>query len=412
MKKSFVILLLGTGLAQLIGLAAMLVLTRLYTPEAFGQFQLYFSLSLVVVIVASLRYDLAILTCQSDSDLAALLALCGLVTIAVSLAVAALAFAGASLGLPPFSDAPFLIWALPLAALFGGFFQALSQFIIRQRQFVWTATARVVQTSTFALSAIVVGLLYSLPTGLLIADLASRAVAGGMLFVVTSKQTLAGRFRLPTQAKLTGLAAAHRKFALYNAPGALLNLSTAIITPVLIFSVYGEAAAGFYALVDRLMLAPTGVLAATATQVITGEMSASLRENPRNIRPLFRKIVVTGFFLSLPAAITLSWFGEQLFVFFLGETWRQSGELASIMAPMLVGIATLTPVTNTLVLLERTRLQLFWEVGLLVQAAIIWLVITQFDLDLQLAVTLVTVLFVVKSISFLVLSEVALQKRL
>ena len=61
-------LLTGSGLAQAIALAVSPLLTRLYAPGQFGLFALYLSVVALLAVVATGRYELAIVLPEADDD--------------------------------------------------------------------------------------------------------------------------------------------------------------------------------------------------------------------------------------------------------------------------------------------------------------------------------------------------------
>ena len=65
-------LVTGTAVAQAVSLLMTLVLARLYTPEDFGQLATYTSVAGVVVAVAALRYDMAVMLPKRDAEALAL----------------------------------------------------------------------------------------------------------------------------------------------------------------------------------------------------------------------------------------------------------------------------------------------------------------------------------------------------
>lgn len=78
----------GTAAGQAIVVLASPVLTRLYTPEDFGVLAVYASLLCVLSTVATLRYELAIPLPKRDEDAAALVVLCLVIVLGMSLLVA------------------------------------------------------------------------------------------------------------------------------------------------------------------------------------------------------------------------------------------------------------------------------------------------------------------------------------
>ena len=83
----------GTAFAQIITILASPILTRLYSPEAFGFLAIFISITSIIGVIACMRYELAIMLPKSDEKAANLLALCLLSVVAISgLTVPALYF--------------------------------------------------------------------------------------------------------------------------------------------------------------------------------------------------------------------------------------------------------------------------------------------------------------------------------
>ena len=59
-QKNIATLVTGTMIAQAIPIAISPILTRLYTPAEFGSFALYMSIVSILVVIATARYELAI----------------------------------------------------------------------------------------------------------------------------------------------------------------------------------------------------------------------------------------------------------------------------------------------------------------------------------------------------------------
>ncbi|EFK95942.1 polysaccharide biosynthesis protein, partial [sediment metagenome] len=66
--KNIFTLLSGSTIAQVITLLAIPVLTRIFTPQDFGFFAVYFSLATIVSTVATGRYELAIMLPKHKKD--------------------------------------------------------------------------------------------------------------------------------------------------------------------------------------------------------------------------------------------------------------------------------------------------------------------------------------------------------
>ena len=78
--KNFVVLSGGSIFAQLILFIVLPVITRLYSEEDYGVYSLYNSILMVLVIPATLKYELAIVLPKHDRDGANIVALCLIIT--------------------------------------------------------------------------------------------------------------------------------------------------------------------------------------------------------------------------------------------------------------------------------------------------------------------------------------------
>ena len=67
-SRNVLTLMMGTTIAQAIPIAISPVLTRIYTPSDFGLFALFNSLIAVFGVIASGRYELAIMLPKKDED--------------------------------------------------------------------------------------------------------------------------------------------------------------------------------------------------------------------------------------------------------------------------------------------------------------------------------------------------------
>ena len=61
----------GNILAQLIALAAYFVLTRIYSPDDYGLFNIFYSYIEVLIILSTCKYELAVVVAYDDREAAA-----------------------------------------------------------------------------------------------------------------------------------------------------------------------------------------------------------------------------------------------------------------------------------------------------------------------------------------------------
>jgi hypothetical protein len=74
--KNILILMTGTVSVQLMNFLLTPIITRLYSPEAFGALGLFLSIIGIVVVVAALSYPTAIVIGKSELETKLLVSLC------------------------------------------------------------------------------------------------------------------------------------------------------------------------------------------------------------------------------------------------------------------------------------------------------------------------------------------------
>jgi O-antigen/teichoic acid export membrane protein len=58
----------GTAIAQAIPIGISPILTRIYTPDNFGVFAIFFSITTIFGTIASARYELAVMLPEREED--------------------------------------------------------------------------------------------------------------------------------------------------------------------------------------------------------------------------------------------------------------------------------------------------------------------------------------------------------
>ena len=316
-------LLTGSAAAHAIPLVLGPALTRVYSPDAFGQFALLWVVATNLAVVGCARYEFALPQEKTDTGAAQLMALCSRILLAVT---AASAVAGAVLAL--WQGLP-LAWTLPLAVLAGGATQWLTMWTTRSQHFGRLAWARLVQQGGGAVLQLVLGLLKAGPLGLVLGAVAAGLGAAVMLARPAPSGGWMGLWHHPTAA-LRAMARRHRDFPLLNTPHAIMGALQDTLTLVLVAALTGDAAAGFWALALRYLKAPATLVGSALSQALYPRLLQA--HSPADARATVRRAMLVLAAVATPLAAVLLWWGPGLFTLAFGAQWAQTGELARAMA--------------------------------------------------------------------------------
>ena len=319
-------LTLLTGSVAAYGVPLLLgpALTRLYSPDDFGQFALLWAVSANMAVVGCARYEFA-LPLETEAPRAVLLmALCAHVLFAVTVASAAVGLVlGVWRGWP-------LAWTLPLAVLATAATQWLTLWVTRSQHFGRLSAARFVQQGGGACLQLLFGAVKAGPLGLVLGATAASFAAVWLLARPAPAGGWRGLWRQPSTA-LWAMARRHRDFPLLNTPHAFLGALQDTLALVAVAAWTGDAAAGFWALGLRYLKAPATLVGGALSQALYPRLLQA--KTPLEARALVRRTMVGLAALACPLAAVLLLWGPRLFVWAFGADWAGAGELARALAP-------------------------------------------------------------------------------
>jgi O-antigen/teichoic acid export membrane protein len=323
----------SAAVAQALTAAFLPALTRLYSPADFGLFTVVQSVAGVFGPFAGLRYELAIVLARSDRMAAALLLLqwasVSAFSVVVAVAVAVAFLVGNELGAIA-SLGPW-IWSVPALVALTGVAQSATYFLIRKADFKQLGIMRIAQAA-FASGLPLLGVFRAAGFGGLIGAL---LIASALSIVMPIRGVLAQFSKTLGRAARVGTvrraAAAHFRFPLYSMPyGVVGTVRERGI--LLVFAALTTAeVAGLVAIAMRLSFFPAAFFASALGPVIYREAAVSV-SNTAQFARLLRRIMILMTIGLTPLAVLLWLYGEGLFAVLLGESWREAGRFASVLA--------------------------------------------------------------------------------
>ena len=367
--------------AQGVGLLALPILSRLYDDYAFGMFHLYAVLLNILLMVCALRYEVAILTARTNFELRSLLRLVIRLIFFIGLVCALIVIILSLLYPKGFGKISTISYLIPVMVIIGGMFVTSTYILIREREYVLSAQIKFLQSSVYAFGAILLAFWGPMAAiGLISADLLSRLISVG--FVLTRLP----QFFLIIKKRILWLHAKFilwkfREFPLITLPGTLSSALVGAIVPVLFATQFDLSVAGQYALVERFVLLPIGVIAGAAAQVFTGDFAKYIKEAEAQPQAQFRKVALTLMVIGAPGTLLLYYFAPWLIPVLFGAQWELAGELCRIAAPIALVNFVAGPLNMVLIICNRQKLQLSWEIFRLLITVGLFIVFVMMDID-------------------------------
>lgn len=369
--RSVSVLAGGTLLAQIITLAVLPILTRIYTPDDFSVLASYVAFISVVSVIACMRLEIAIPLPEDDRVAINLLGLSLFFSFFISLLIACVIFftpqhilirIGLELLFP-------YLWMLPVGVFFIGTSSALQYWAARKKEFYLISKTKVRQSIISSMVQVGGGYFYGSVVGLLFGFLMVSASGFFVLtkFIIGNSRELISK--VSASAMLNALSE-YRRFPKYSTLEALTN-SAAIQVPIIIIStalVGPEAGCLFLAM--RVMQMPMSLLGSAVSQVFLAHAAEEHRNNTLN--KFFNKTILDLVKVGLGPIFFIGIVAPKLFIVVFGPEWGRAGEVVVWMIPWVSLQFITSPVSMVLHVTNNQKVAFFLQVfGFLLRICIV-----------------------------------------
>jgi O-antigen/teichoic acid export membrane protein len=362
-------LISGTGFAQLVAIAIYPALTRMYTPDDFGIFALYMGIIGVTTILATGRYELAIMIPEKQQDARGLLALSSFIAAIVSLVLMVLiAF---------FRD-PFSrmlgneaigrwLWFVPLSTLLVGLFNALKYFNNRAKGYRTITAANVAQSFTNSAVKLAVGSPVAGPAGLIFGTVLGQ-VSGFLVFLrkaspasliparkssgkhtgkapgSSAGDTSGTTGNEPGGTTLRALAKEYSAFPKFNMSRGTISFFSNVLPIFVLTHYFSSAVAGLFSLGYSIIHRPMGLVISAFFQVLFQNLIEK-HNRGQKILPDVRKFLRRLAIVVLAPFLLFLVFAPVIFRFVFGAEWEEAGRYTQLMIPWLFVVCLSMPLS-------------------------------------------------------------------
>jgi O-antigen/teichoic acid export membrane protein len=328
-KADVLTLMTGTAIAQLITIAISPVLTRLFTPEAFGALGLYLSFLAIAGAVVTLRFDQALML-PKDTEIAAALFWDAILSVGVISGFSLLGcvlFFKQLLSILKLREWSAVIFLLPLSLILFGTYATLNSWSARQKEFGRSSISQVVRSLSASGVQMFSGLLKAGSVGLIGGALAGDCFAALALAWQVKRDDWPILKRSLAWGKMKCAAWQYREFPIFSSTQNLLNALSQNMPLLLLAKFFGPAVTGFYVLGVRGIQIPMNFYLTSLRQVFF-QRASELYNQGGDTYALFKKTTLSLLVLAAIPALAIFLFGPGIFAFAFGRKWIVAGEYA------------------------------------------------------------------------------------
>lgn len=357
--RSVLTLIGGAITAQAIPILISPVISRIYEVEDFGVFSVYMSIVAMISIIATGRYELAVMLPKEDDDAANIIALSTIISFFISILSLTIFWGFNSQITKILGDTRVSKWLyfIPLSVLMGGVYETLNYWTNRKKRYKRLTLSRVSQSAVVSVLNLALGIAGTGISGLIACGLAGQAVA---IVVLAWRVIREDKYLIKSISvvRIKSNAVEYQDFPKINSFHAFMDVLQSSGVILLISAFYGNVVLGLYSFTLRILKMPMGLIGSAVGQVFY-QQAADIYNGRGDLHKFVKNITKKMCFLALPVFVVLALFSPQIFTVFLGEKWYQAGVYAQIFSPSIFMHFVVSPVSHIPIIVGRQKTAFF-----------------------------------------------------
>lgn len=354
------ILISGTALAQLIPILLQPVLRRYFSPEAFGAYSVYVSLVGILLIISSLRYELAIILPRSNKEAAAVFFLTVILNLFFNILLLLVIVIWKSklaqwLNLSK-SFAGYL-YLVPVGTFMFSLYQSINCWLVREKRFFPISLNKFIRRGFEGASQIFF-MFSKVFHGLIFGDLIGH-IANIISGIHQGKKSGLS-LRLFSQVKIKYVLAKYSEYPKFNIIPGFMSACSYLLPAIIINKYYSAENAGYFDLSKLLLSIPLALVASSLSNVLLQRISEksklklSISNDLLSILSFVMIGVVFEIFIIMIAA-------EDIFRIFFGNQWELSGTISKVLVWAFACNFIVASFSSIFISLKKIKLLSAWQ---------------------------------------------------
>ncbi|RQX49188.1 capsular biosynthesis protein [Staphylococcus aureus] len=386
------LMILSSGIAQVILIITTPIITRLYSPAEFGEFTIFSNIAMILIPIINARYDLLIVNAKNDrsanilSQISFLISLLILLILIPILAISAWLY-------PNFILDFIFIIMLFLVSLTNIF----TNYLNKERKYKVLSLINVFRAGSMALLQIIFGLLSLGSLGLIIGFSLSYITGITLGYKTFKKHFNIVRNKEETKA----LFLENKNQLVYSTPSILLNSLSFSVVVFFIGILYTNTEVGIYGMAIRVLGIPVTIISLGLSKIFMQQANDYYIERG-NFRNLLLKFSSTLVIVSIILYVPLYLFSEELVNILLGHSWVDAITVIKIVIPLFVIRLIVSTVSLSVIVLQKQQLELILQALFLIGTTVTFVISKMLNLTFLNFVSINTAVLIVSYMIFFI----------
>ncbi|HCH6649326.1 TPA: type 8 capsular polysaccharide synthesis protein Cap8K [Staphylococcus aureus] len=387
------LMILSSGIAQVILIITTPIITRLYSPTEFGEFTIFSNIAMILIPIINARYDLLIVNTKNDRSANILSQISFFISLLILLILIPI-FAISAWLYPNFIlDFIFIIIMLFLVSLTNIF----TNYLNKERKYKVLSLINVFRAGSMALLQIIFGLLALGSLGLIIGFSLSY-IAGITLGYKTFKK----HFNIVRDKEETkALFLENKNQLVYSTPSILLNSLSFSVVVFFIGILYTNTEVGIYGMAIRVLGIPVTIISLGLSKIFMQQANDYYIEHG-NFRNLLLKFSFILVIVSIILYVPLYLFSEELVNILLGHSWVDAITVIKIVIPLFVIRLIVSTVSLSVIVLQKQQLELILQALFLIGTTATFVISKMLNLTFLNFVSINTIVLIVSYMIFFI----------
>ena len=304
-------------------------ITSIFTVSQLGEYQLLISIITIFGVVASLKYEMAIVLPKNDETAMKVYKLCLYILLIFSLSIGFILFISKKISIVLIQSDTItnFFWFIPIGIFFFGLFEVIKYGLMRKKLFTEFSLGRLYQVLSTQLSMIIFGLInpnifslfFSYIFGFIIAS--SLYLKKSLIFI-----------KPKSVGSLFETAVKYKKFPIFNSLMVFLNTLSNELPVFFLAQFFSNDKLGLYMLANRLCVIPMNFIGTAIGKVYFQKASEVYNDNPQKLLSIYTETTKRLMFLGSIPFIGIIIFSPILVEVIFGQGWIGSGIIMQIIS--------------------------------------------------------------------------------
>lgn len=358
----------GVVISQAISFCASPIISRLYSPEAIGEYSTIASSGTIISSVACLGLLMAIMIPKEDKKASSVctLLLVSIVSISGLITCGSLLFRDHFMlfkSAMPYAEGCIILLLLIVLSNISVIYYSFANRKGKYKQMFWSP---IINAASNTICTIVLGYIYSSSLGYATGTLL------GYVFEILFLSRIVNPFDF-RNFKLFNTIKEFREFPMFQLPANLLSTYSKQLPVQMISRYYGSGSVGIYSMTMKFLDIPIALLATPINRIYFREAS-KMHSNGEKIGEFTFSIVRKNIKMAIIPVCIMIVFGEPIFTLLLGKEWTLAGKYAEILGIYILVLFCSTCISGGFTIVGKQRYNLLISIMTVVSNLLVFIV--------------------------------------